>query len=298
MPAQFAGPAGKPTVFSVDLEVLYDYGEAGYKDVVFSYSTSSAFSKIVTGVKFTGDEAQSLRKMAFSVTHPKAAKKETQYYIDVKITSTKYKLNSQQRFVINFKHLAGFGQGGQDNLLSESVVEELKGKIGGKYKDREYKLCYASKVHGFNTNTFHARCDGVHDFFMVQQRADNKRLFGGWFGGKSFNFAPYTRSSGYLYGTGIKGRAWMFRISPSSKQVEFGEKGSNNQYVYKSPGYMLTWGGGHDYMCRNDGHSYSNTGHDYQTAHGYNNNGARTWLHGSYTYNCKNDIIEIYHTEE
>ena len=103
VPAKFSGPAGKAKAFSVDLEVLYDYGEAGYKDVAFSYSTSSAFSKIVTGVKFSGDESQSLRKMAFSVNHPKSGKKETRYYVDVKITSKKYKLASTHRFVINYK---------------------------------------------------------------------------------------------------------------------------------------------------------------------------------------------------
>ena len=30
LPAQFKGPAGKAKAFSVDLEVLYGYGEAGY----------------------------------------------------------------------------------------------------------------------------------------------------------------------------------------------------------------------------------------------------------------------------
>ena len=89
VPAQFSAPAGKAKTFVVDLEVLYDYGEAGYKDVVFTHSTTSAFSKIVTGVKFTGDEAQSARKMEFSVNHPKSAKKEAQYYVDIKVTSKK-----------------------------------------------------------------------------------------------------------------------------------------------------------------------------------------------------------------
>ena len=182
VPAKFTGSAGKAKAFVVDLEVLYDYGEAGYKDVAFSYATTSAFNKIVTGVKFTGDESQSLRKMAFSVNHPKSGKKETQYYIDVKITSTKYKLNSQQRFFINYKVLTGFGPGGKEGLLSDSAIQTLKAKVytpGGKDKNREYKLCYSSKVHGWSTNTFHNRCDGNHDFLMVQQRNDNKRIFGG-----------------------------------------------------------------------------------------------------------------------
>ena len=191
VPAQFKGPAGKAKAFSVDLEVLYGYGEAGYKDVAFSYSTTSAFSKIVTGVKFSGDGAQSLRKMAFSITHPKSGKKETQYYIDVKITSTKYKLNSEKRFVIPFKVLTGLGAGGNQKLLSEAVVQSLKNKIGGNDKNREYKLCYASKTHGFSTSTFHTKCDGKHDFLVIHQRSTNRRIFGGYYGAKKYNLGAY-----------------------------------------------------------------------------------------------------------
>jgi len=170
VPAKFSGPAGTAKAFVVDLEVLYDYGEAGYKDVVFSYSTTSAFNKIVTSVKFTGDESQSLRKMEFSVNHPKAGKKEAQYYIDVTVTSKKYKLNSQKRFIINFKHQAGLGPGGQKDLLRDSVVEKIRAKIPGKDKDRDFKLCYASKRDGFSTSTFHNKCDGAHDMLLVEQR--------------------------------------------------------------------------------------------------------------------------------
>jgi len=263
VPSQFNGPHSKAKAFSVDLEVLYDYGEAGYKDVVFSYSTTSAFSKIVTGIKFTGDGAQSLRKMAFSITHPKAGKKETQYYIDVTITSKKYKLNSQQRFLINFKVQTGFGPGGKENLLSEAQVASLKGKIGGKDKEREYKLCYASKVHGFNTNTFHTRCNGDHDLLHVQQRSTNKRIFGGWYGGKSFGLGRYTNTNGnYIYGN-RRGTAWMFRISPSATaKVEYAEKFNSKYYVATHGHYQFSWGGGNDYMCRNDGYSYANMDHD------------------------------------
>ena len=301
VPVQFKGPHSKAKAFSVDLEVLYDYGEAGYKDVVFSYSTSSAFSKIVTGVKFTGDEAQSLRKMAFSVTHPKAAKKETQYYIDVKITSKKYKLNSQQRFLINFKYQAGLGPGGKDDLLSAAQVASLKGKIAGKDLEREYKLCYASKVHGFDTKIFHARCNGDHDLLHVQQRADNKRIFGGWFGGKTFSLGTYNHhgpNGNYIRGT-RSGTAWMFRISPSATaKVEYAEKYRSNYYVATHITYQFSWGGGNDYMCRNDGYNYANMDHDYNTPHNYGGSASRTWLHGSYHQpTCKNDLIEIYHTE-
>jgi len=131
---------------------------------------------------------------------------------------------------------------------------------------------------------------------MVQQRNDNGRVFGGWVGLKKFDIGTYTRDSGYLRGN-VRGRAWMYRLNPSNKQIEFAEKAHRTHYVYKRSDYHLTWGGGHDYMCRNDGYSYANMDHDYDTPHGYGSGSSRSWLHGSYRYNCKNDLIEIYKTE-
>ena len=40
------------------LAIRYGYGVDGYKDVRFSSSVASAYSKIVTGMKFTGDVAK------------------------------------------------------------------------------------------------------------------------------------------------------------------------------------------------------------------------------------------------
>jgi len=56
----------------------------------------------------------------------------------------------------------------------------------------------------------------THDLSMpqVQQRKDNKRIFGGWIGIKSFGLGAYTTSSGYLRGN-VRGRAWMFRVNPN-----------------------------------------------------------------------------------
>merc|ERR1711935_1326680 len=111
-------------------------------------------------------------------------------------------------------------------------IEVIKKKIGG--SDRDYKLCYSSKVHGFSTSTFHSRCDGKHDFLMVQQRNDNGRVFGGWVGLKKFDIGTYTRSSGYLHGN-VRGRAWMYRLNPSNKQIEFAEKATATNTCTSGP---------------------------------------------------------------
>ena len=205
--------------------------------------------------------------MAFSINHPKTGnyKKETQHYVAVKITSKKYKLSSQQRFVINFEHQSGLGPGGKEGLLPDEVIQSLKAKItasDGNQNDRVYKLCYASKVHGFSTSTFHTKCDGTHDFLLVQQRSSNGRIFGGWFGAKTHGMGEYTaRNAGYLHTRGNDPRhAWMYRVHKN--KIEYAKKIWHNEGVYKRSSYMLTFGGGHDYMCRSDGYAYSNMDYD------------------------------------
>jgi len=54
---------------------------------------------------------------------------------------------------------------------------------------------------------------------QVQRRKDNKRVFGGWIGAKSFSIGLYTRSNGYLNGN-TRGRAWMFRVNADNNKLE------------------------------------------------------------------------------
>jgi len=100
-------PAGKAKAFSVDLEVLYGYGEAGYKDVQFTASTDKLWGSIVNKFQFTGSASSPDRKLGFTITHPKAAKETATYHIDVTITSAKYKLSSKHRLTINVKVRVG-----------------------------------------------------------------------------------------------------------------------------------------------------------------------------------------------
>jgi len=138
---------------------------------------------------------------------------------------------------------------------------------------------------------------------MVQQRADNKRIFGGWVGLKAFNIGTYARNPARYVtdhvtdGALIRGKSWMFRISPTSNKIEFAEKYRSSNYVYQRSDYMMTWGAGHDYVCNNNGHAYSNFDYGYKSPHPYGSGASQSWLNGGYQYNCKNDAIEIYHTE-
>jgi len=103
--------AGKATVFAIDLSILYDYGEVGYKDVKFTAATDKAWGSIITQMKFSGATTSAKRKMEFTITHPASAKKEAAYWIDVTIASAKYKLSTKHRLSFKFTTTLPFSFG-------------------------------------------------------------------------------------------------------------------------------------------------------------------------------------------
>merc|ERR1711935_67555 len=113
-PGTLSGGAGVAVKFSVDLSILYDYGEVGYKDVRFTAATGSAWTKIITQMSFSGTDSSANRKLGFTITHPKSAGKEAAYWIDVTIVSSKYKLSTKHRFNFNFKVTTAIGVGGEN----------------------------------------------------------------------------------------------------------------------------------------------------------------------------------------
>ena len=234
VPALFKGPAGKAKEFTVALSVIYGYGEAGYKDVKFSYATSKELSKIITKVSFGGDTAVADRTIKFSVTHPKGQKKEADYYVDVTITSAKYKFSNKHRLAIKFKAQNGLGPGGAEDLLSGDAVETIKKRITGDV-DKEFQLCYSSKLHGWGANQFHSRCDNKGYLMVVMRRPDNKRVFGGY-----YKCERWQTNGGYRRGTS-KNCAALFRINPTNKdKVDWIEKNTwHNVYVEFSYGHMM-----------------------------------------------------------
>jgi len=79
-PLSVSGGAGKANTFSVDLSVLYAYGEDGYKDVRFSATTDKAWGSIITQIKFSGATTSAKRKMEFSI--PPDERKERSGVLD------------------------------------------------------------------------------------------------------------------------------------------------------------------------------------------------------------------------
>ena len=233
VPNPFKGPAGKAKEFSVAMSVINGYGEAGYKDVKFSFTTATAFSKIITKVSFGGDVTQADRTMKLSVTHPKDSKKLAVYFIDVTITSAKYKLSSKHRITVKFKVQTGLGEGGAADILSDAAVSIIKKRIVGT-DEKDFKLCYSSKLHGWGWSNFHNRCDNKGKLMVVMRRPDNQRVFGGF-----YKCASWQSSGGYQRGNS-RACAAMFRINPDNKdKVDWLEKHWHNYYVEYNGGHLF-----------------------------------------------------------
>merc|ERR1711935_1324313 len=66
-PGTLSGGASVAVKFSVDLSILYDYGEVGYKDVRFTAATGSAWTKIITQMSFSGTDSSADRKLGFTI---------------------------------------------------------------------------------------------------------------------------------------------------------------------------------------------------------------------------------------
>jgi len=177
--------------------------------------------------------------MQFTITHPKSAKKEAAYWIDVTIASAKFKLSTKHRLKVNFKATTSIGPGGENGVLTGDQMTQLYQKMGS----TKLELCYNPKVHGYNSNTMHSRCDNKGKTFLLMRRPDNGRVFGGWVG-QNLN-----RNTRWVHGNPSP-NPWLWFLNPSSKKVAFVPYRTGRSHVYyMHPGYSMTWGGGHDLYC-------------------------------------------------
>jgi len=254
--------------------------------------------------KVTGYLNVAERKLEFSINHPTSAKKEAVYYIDLTVISKKFKLMTKQRFNIHYTSFSGFANGAEEGTFSATALGIMQKKIGG--KGRAYNLCYSTKRDGWSASKFHSGCKGVNDLLSIHKRGRSgytNRVFGGWFGGKKYNLGQYagTGRSGYIRGND-RGKAWLFRVEPKDKnKVFFLEKAHRSNYVYKRNDYLMTFGGGHDYKCSENGACYTNSDYCYDVpGTRYRSTLSKTYLSGTYSWNGKNekDLIEVYITNE
>jgi len=284
-----SGEAGKAVPVSVDLSIQYEYGEAGYKDVQFSAATDKAWGSIITQIKFSGATTGDKRKMEFKITHPKSAGKKAAYWIDVTISSAKYKLSTKHRYKFDFNVATSIGVGGENNVLTGAQMATLYTKMGS----TNLQLCYSAKLHGFSSSTMHSRCDGRGKSLTVMRRSKNGRVFGGYV------HQNLNKGSGWVRGNYGSSNPWLFRVNPNSKTVDIIMKKNIVTYAYyMNNGYSMTWGGGHDLYCNSNGQScYSNpSSYDFNFA----GSSGQTTLSGDFRWNHAREggsngmVYEIY----
>jgi len=235
--------------------------------------------------------------MGFTITHPKSGKEEQSYWIDVTITSSKYKLSTKHRLNFDFKAGLEMGLGGEKNVLTPDQMATLYTKLGIRGKDN-LKLCYNPKIHGYSSSTMHSKCDNRGRLFLLMRRNKNGRVFGG-----HVHHSLDSRNN-YVRSTSRSG--WLWTANPGrSNKIDFLIKKSSPSYQYYfHSGYQLTWGGGHDLYCSSSFTScYANVGHDYDTnGRGYHTNGAngaKVYLTGDYSWNHRESgthgmVYEVY----
>ena len=106
-------------------------------------------------MKVSGDATKDARVLEFSITHPKDGKKETQYYVDVTISSQKYKLKSTRRLFIRFKVSSGMGEGGYESKCLRPWYFFRSG------------LAFASAWHGVKAWCRHSRYSTLFLFLFL-----------------------------------------------------------------------------------------------------------------------------------
>jgi len=238
-PLSISGEAGKANKFSVDLSVLYAYGEVGYQDVRFSAATDKAWGSIITQIKFSGATTSAKRKMEFSVTHPTSAKKEATYWIDVTISSAKFKLSTKHRLNVGFKVSTAIGTGGTNGVLTKGQMSQLYQRLGS----TNLELCFNPKLHGFSSHTMHTRCDNRGKTLTLMRRNSNGKVFGG------VVLQNLNKDSRWVHDANPT--PWLFTVTSGNVKF-FNYRSGRRHTYYMNSGYGMTWGGGHDLYCNSD----------------------------------------------
>ena len=148
-----------------------------------------------------------------------------------------------------------------------------------------WQLLYQASSNGFNSNIFHAKCNGYQRTLVVV-KSNNSNIFGG------YTEADWS-GSGFAFDT----NAFLFSLV-NSYNTSVKMNIIKTQYaIYASSNYGPTFGEGHDLYVGSDGtQGYSNLGYSYQLpsflANGYYSQQAHSFLAGSYNFQLVE--VEVY----
>jgi len=150
------------------------------------------------------------------------------------------------------------------------------------------KLIYRATRDGFNSSSFHSKCDRISNTVTIIKTTSNS-VFGG------FTSAAWTHYNEHIYDA----NAFIFslrRLGYQNKQRLNVTSSSNALFGYYY--YGPIFGAGHDiYVSDNsnqNNNSYSNLGHSYQLPNNmnYGSEEAKSYLAGSYYWQTTE--IEVY----
>jgi hypothetical protein len=112
-----------------------------------------------------------------------------------------------------------------------------------KLRSKRWKLIYRASKNGFDSATFHRKCDGKKGTSVVVIKATNGQIFGG-----SISI-PWASTNTY----GIDSKAFLFLLKSKMKQKPQKCKVTNPaNATYFASGYGPTFGSSHDlYLCNN-----------------------------------------------
>lgn len=155
------------------------------------------------------------------------------------------------------------------------------------YSKKGWQLIYKATKDGFQSATFHQKCDSKGDTVTIIQ-SKNGYIFGG------YNAQPWSQNGSYSFDQ----RCFLFSIvNKKGKAVKFDNYGTDRNSCYNSSGYGPTFGGGHDlYICDNSNSvnsSYCNSSYSYRfPTMNYGSSEAQAMLAGS--YNFQTTEIEVF----
>jgi hypothetical protein len=118
-------------------------------------------------------------------------------------------------------------------VLSQTQQQQLNAWDGN--PNQKWTLCYRGTQDGFNSNTFHNKCDSKSQTLVVL-RETNGNVFGG------FNSSTWAGGGSYY----SPGGTWLYTFKNNYKANWGGQCAGQSYGTYNHPSYGPTWGGGHD----------------------------------------------------
>jgi len=177
-------------------------------------------------------------------------------------------------------------EGGSISKESKLLDRKYKKELLRLFENKKVilKLLYRASRDGFDTGTFHSKCDGKGPTFTVIK--SGSYLSGG-----------YNHESWHQSGSYASSGCWLYTLeNPSHTTLKFLQSGSYG--AYSSSGYGPTWGGGHDLHINSSmlsNSNYSSPSSFTTIAGGYSGSFSNSTLFGSYNFTVSD--IEVFTVE-